>query len=323
MGLNGVSENQSKILVADDYPLFTNLDRQTIIVSVACDNGAFYIPLQRSMCKRYLFSADGGAIAYIANPNVTIYPYSMPFLLNTLENFKEYPSMSIGKVVALAKKYECFGAGKSFEVFGDPALNRGLTEVSLSLELTDENTVFCGVDADVLREGEVYWELSVMDTTWYDTTWKSWEYRTAVVESGTGLLNNGNILLEPDLKGIQEKAQLTVYAWNGSVAGYGAITLEPENPVVALTPDTENGGTFPLLRIISNEGRYARLEFPKSENSDRLIAIYSLHGRKITSLVVPRNTGYTLFDKQSVASGTHVARFIKQTHSAGVLFRIP
>ena len=211
------------VLCADDYSRFENTSRPTIFFSLGCANGGFYAGESESMCKRYLFSTDGGAVAYIANPNTTIYPYSFPILRKTLLLRDSLPTASVGKIVALAKKNVCSASGKSFQVLGDPALCGGRTSMQLDMRMNGDGEILCRIPSG-MESGFLYWEFS-RRRSWRDSLTGITDQRDSVLYSGNGTFSGTTYRIAVPEIPPGNTLGLTVFAWNDLTDARGFLSM--------------------------------------------------------------------------------------------------
>ncbi len=210
------------LLLTGDYTRFRNADMPVVFFSHGCANGAFYLPSTVSMCKRFLFTDEGGAIAYIANPNNTLVREND--LMNGIIRFHDsLPGLSIGKLFALAKRGECFGSNYSYEIFGDPAVRDGVREVPLGMQLLSNGTLECSTPAGSMDPGTLCWEIT-SGREWRDSL-LSWQRRDSVVASGRATLLDGSyrIMMPPLPK--SNLLRIIAYAWNDSLESRGDMKL--------------------------------------------------------------------------------------------------
>jgi|GEM_PF-1544273 len=214
---------EEHVLCADDYSRFENTSMPTIFFSLGCANGGFYAGESVSMCKRYLFSTDGGAIAYIANPNTTIYPYSFPILRRALHLRDSLPAASIGKIVALAKKNVCCSSGKSFQVLGDPAVSGGRSATQLDMRINGDGEILCSIPSG-MESGSLYWELS-RRRSWRDSLTGTTDQRDSVLCFGGGTFSGTTYRIAVPEISPSKTLRLTAFAWNGVTDARGFLFM--------------------------------------------------------------------------------------------------
>jgi hypothetical protein len=95
-----------------------------------------------------------------------------------------------------------------------------------------------------------------------------------------------------------------------------------EQSVAASTDNRGRGIHHTLLSCINRDTRYSLLSF-SSADKPRHIDVFSLRGQKIMSLSIPCLSEYVLLDKETLSSGTFIARFRNESSIPGAIVRIP
>ena len=113
----------------------------SVFVSFSCTNGNFIYSGGGSMCKNFVFSPHGGAIAYIAATTETFATDNddlMQAFFTTLNENRQQPSGTS----ALDGKIDCpFGNSVPYSFLGDPALTLSNGRINLSMTRNDQNQI--------------------------------------------------------------------------------------------------------------------------------------------------------------------------------------
>jgi hypothetical protein len=291
-----------QIVGAGDCALFRNADMPTILFSYGCSNGAFYRPVGGSMCKRFLFTNDGGAVAYIANPNIASGDF--PALLNEIIRLRDsLPGLSIGKLLAYAKRNECLSSNY-WEVLGDPALQEGGRVAPLSLRLHDNTTVECAVQSPLMSDAAIAWKLT-QTREQYDSLCANHEWRDSIIAAGTAALAQGvrRITLPPLPQG--GLLRLSVYAWNDSFESRGVVRLNETVRRRQSVNDMKRRETILCATVLPFRGVLFAVGLP--QKSSAVIELFDPLGRLLHTMTVPPGTNRILWDSKGTSSGIYLA----------------
>jgi hypothetical protein len=206
------------LLVAIDVDSFHNESQPTVFLSFCCDNGLFNEPLERSMCKQYLFRPSGGCLGYVASAGLS---YSRPneALASSFFAVRDSDSTFVpAKCLHLAKQIEMNPGNLTYHFLGDPGLVLSAPRVSVTLEPSGESSIFCSVADQPSFAGSFRYILTRTDSVvCLDDPQMSYLLDTILFDSTGDFSSRFEVGVPAELEG--QTWKLTLYAWNSSAEG--------------------------------------------------------------------------------------------------------
>ena len=288
-----------EVLTAADHVMFNNMQNPVILFSLSCSNGAFYKKTDSSMCKSFLFSTNGGAVAYIASPNITYISLNDVFIRKVCNTCNKNPQYSIGHLIKHAK------AGNQskwidYEVLGDPAIPLKRKEsVKISAFVLNEDTVSCSIENSTLINGKCVWQIRKR----YIIEEFGGKLRDSILHDGD-MEFQGNLFQFPLPVNVPDSAYLTLYVWNDLYEGRTGIDFSKETSIVKFPNYHKDKGPF----YVTVKSKSMKFHFGHSLKNQASIEFYKLNGQRVRLLPVLKGSESFRFNfsGKNVLAGTFV-----------------
>jgi len=274
-----------KVITADDCSMFNNDSSPVVIFSMSCDNGAYYKKTDSSMCKSYLFSENGGAVAYIATPNVTYFSINANVINGICQQRISNPQWSIGRLMLSG-----FNMDNGFEIFGDPATNSmPVKTISSRSVYIGNNKISCTINNDGFEKGYCRWQI----------TRKSVNCREPVLYEAEQVVESKAIELTFPESISGDSLVFKCFIWNDSMAGNAGCSFNSSTGV-ARKKITQNNNLFCSVNV--TESGHVKLTFGKQLSASATASFYSISGRLMNKVNIP--SGVSSFDYNSRKENT-------------------
>lgn len=271
-----------KIIFGRDAFRFKNYGKNGIFLSLSCENGAYQIPFERSMCKQYLFAPDAGYLVYIASTDLE-YASSSEAIADSLFSARnEFMDKPLGYQWWIAQQNN---TENHYSFLGDPALTFSSRNTRLNIvpKENGNNSFLCTlVNTSLLSQGSFKCKIMALDSlTPLDDPNRRYEIETIVDSNGGSFNGQFELIVKRELS--NQKYKIVVYAWNDSADARGELILDP------LTSTNRHGEkrTNADHITINNNVLYLNKTFGSSQ--PLTMSIYSARGQKIqTQKIVPQ-----------------------------------
>jgi hypothetical protein len=266
-------------------------------ISLSCENGAYFEPFNKSMCKQYLFTPSKGFAAYIGSTTIEfarsneVIAKSFLRVMNSLENkplgYQWWKSLE----PVFASNYS-----QNYSYLGDPAIY--LTKNTRTIQLTPNNgtlqNIRCNLDNNSFRDDINYYYQIASITPEYALDGVLYKFPTEhIIDSSSGIVDK-DFTINLSESSYFEHLKVTVYAWNDSLSWHGELFIDnPVPPMIATVHKRELASiTIDANRIYIN----APLQI-----QDKL-TLYTLSGRKVYSQ--PVRQSQNVIDLKSIVQGS-------------------
>ncbi|MFW6245187.1 MAG: C25 family cysteine peptidase, partial [Fibrobacterota bacterium] len=287
---------------ANDVDHFAQESEPFFFYSFSCRNGAYHIPYQESMAKRFLFKGRGGALAFVAS---TALEYSTPslyfarYLFSVLDTV---PDVSIGRMTLLAKRNAHNMGVQYYHLLGDPAIRAGGRRTSPALSFSGGN-LSVQVNESFFSSGTYYLTVSSIDTLRLpeDTARSYVDGRILYTEE-----KEGGSVVDFDLSAFSEQqVKVFVYVTDGNAEGRADTSLILENSSAALPRIASVPGEV----RIQNRGGQLRVHYTARERGVSVsLVMFDLRGRKIFENTLSSPSFLLDLKKQGIGPGNYLLR---------------
>jgi hypothetical protein len=218
------------VLNTENSDRFTNDSMPFVFVSLTSMNGSFVsfaVPIPMGM--KYLFKAQGGALAYIASTNYT-YASDNEKLANAFfSDVNINPAGSIGGFLQKAKITANDRNSSCYFLLGDPAIRVNNCSTTLTVKAIPDSaptTLRISVPDNVSFQMNYSINFTVRDTVIQDPSagpeYLEFSYDSTIL-TGTGVFQHSIDVPFPHAAQFAQKA--IVYVWNDSVSSRGETGL--------------------------------------------------------------------------------------------------
>jgi hypothetical protein len=290
--------------------LFHNDIQPVIFCSFACSNGAFHVPRDSSMCKRFLTKPVGGAIAFVASPVKTYASDNEKLAESFFAQVAGDTSRGLGTCLIMAQHDNLSKNSKYYAVLGDPAVSAATKRVHMSVEIhKPANTALVFV-AQLQSPPPGTWACHYRFTQPVRVAFLDDTVRSCVVDS---VIDSATVAMDgplevplPDADGL-DTVKFAIYAWGGDAEARAETTVAAAKMGVAAPP---------VSRALPGSIRIAGdvVEFRWGA-----AAIYDLRGRIVHRRLIDasRNGGRIRLSSLGLASG----RYVVEMRASGSVVR--
>ncbi|HEX3018761.1 MAG TPA: C25 family cysteine peptidase, partial [Chitinispirillaceae bacterium] len=291
-----------RVLTATDHIYFNNVQKPVILFSMSCSNAAFYKNIDSSMCKSFLFTQNGGAVAYIGTPNVAYAEPNIKIMQSVCNINDTNPQPSIGKQLALAKQNVNLSDAMNYHIIGDPAIRISRSKpVDVTLS-KGNNSIECNIKDSSFVAGYLSWQIRKKKSLPGNL---SNVIRDSILYCGNQSVQNQSFTIEIP-EGISDSVSFSLYVWNDSVEGRAG--LEFNNKSSVWPKNSQMSCTSFKLRILHS--RYLQFFFSAPLSSPATIEFYQLDGRQAHKFNIPAGADSFKHEfRNSKCSGTLIVVF--------------
>lgn len=289
-----------RVIGAADHIYFNNVQHPVILFSMSCSNGAFIRNVDSSICKSFLFTPDGGAIAYIGSPNLA---YSTPneLLIRSICALNDTnPQPSIGLLLTKVQNNIRSSKANEYQVLGDPAIliNRNR---HIDISLTQINSSFvCNISEPSFTAGSVVWQIKKKHQTAGISL-----IRDSIFYSDSQTVQNRSfeIFVPQNIAG---GTYFSLYVWNDSLEGRAGLEYYKES---AVSPNDRHQKSGVSFKVSATNSRCLVFSFGSPLLGPAIIELYQLDGRRTNALNIPEGTETFRYDNGTNAplSGSRIA----------------
>lgn len=287
-----------RVIGAADHIYFNNVQHPLILFSMSCSNGAFIRNVDSSMCKNFLFTPDGGAIAYIGSPNLA---YSAPneLLIRSICALNDTnPQPSIGRLLTKVQNKIRSSKANEYQVLGDPAIliNRN-RHIDISLSQIN-NSIVCNISEPSFTAGSVVWQIKKKHQTEGISL-----IRDSIFYSDSQTVQNRSfeILVPQNIAG---GTYFSLYVWNDSLEGRAGLEYYKESAVSQNDRHPKSGVSF---KVSVANSRCLVFSFGSPLFGLTRVEIYQLNGQRTNVLNIPKGAETFRCDRIKIPmSGTKI-----------------
>jgi len=237
------------ILTGADAIRIHNETTPTVICSFSCLNGSYQNPINKSMCKQFLF-ADGGAVAYLASSTLEYSGPNEKLATSFFQSLDYYPSLSLGELFVNAKRTVRKNLVYHYQYLGDPAIrlmeNRSNVRIK-TYGIHDNIFVNIMPEDSRLSSGYITYSLSVPRTI----ALLDDPSRTFISDSVISVADSQfSGLFTIPVKVKHRPLKLTIHIWNDSADGFTDTTFFMDQTTAFNEPKPQKDGTFSINRSI-------------------------------------------------------------------------
>ncbi len=290
---------------------FNNDTQPVIFCAFTSRNGDYCTPLNKSMLKQYLFSDDGGALAYIAGTGTAFATKTADFARELFTVVNDYQNLSLGKTLRKTKENEtCDG---NFILFGDPALSVSKPHLPLNFNIREEGTnkyiLGCDFITPISSMSNYECEMTIPETTtvnqygFVDVSF----IKHIPVKTVSGQFGGTFDIPPPDSLG-KVPLHISVYTWNSGYESRKDTTIFL-NPISAVKHAIQ-AKTKPAVTITRN---VIAVGFPQSFSNKQIrVGLYTCNGRKVHAITVAKATKNLRLnlDRLRLGQGAYVLRIL-------------
>lgn len=285
---------------ADDVDYFDQDSEPFFFFSFSCRNGAYHIPYEQSMCKRFLFRGRGGALAFMASSALEYSTPSRRFADHLFSILDTVPDISIGQMTTLAKRNSHNLGIQHYHLLGDPAIRVQVGRIVPQLSF-DGTQLSVQVDESSFGSGTYYVTVSSIDTL------KLPEDTNCSFVSGTPLFADekiGGNQVFFELPEFDQEVKVNVYVRGAEFEGRAdtsAIIKRSSGVIPQLV-------SVPGEIHIQNSGGQLRVHYAARRTGEPVnIILFDLRGRKILQKPIASSSG-SVFNlrKQGVGPGNYL-----------------
>ncbi len=219
------------VLGASDAFRLRNGEMRGVFCSFSCDNGAFHLPYQTSMCKRFLFAPSGGYLAYFASSAEQYYHSNERVAELLFKHRTSHHRASLGTSFTKALELNVSPNAALIHYFflGDPAIRPFRRSDTLQMSISGNNLTCAAL---TLGAGShyVYHAYSSRSTSYPGDPYGTYHIDT-LEATGEGTLSSNSLSLP--LPTISHEYRVVVYAWNDTAEARGTMTLNRGVPIAS------------------------------------------------------------------------------------------
>ena len=130
-----------RLLRGGDIVRLHNDSTPSVFMSITSSNADYVQPYSNSMCKKFLFSPHGGALAFIGATTQTFADDNEGLMTAFFSTFTGNQQMPLGRVLAVAKATVHTQNDLAYVFLGDPALTLSDGRINLSMARNNQNQV--------------------------------------------------------------------------------------------------------------------------------------------------------------------------------------
>jgi hypothetical protein len=202
------------MLLSEDVTRLHNDSMPSVFVAFTGSNGDFVQQYDNSMCKQFLFSSYGGALAYISGTTLTFAEANKDLMRAFFSTFNGNPQMPLGRVLAKAKTIAASQNSLVYCFLGDPALTLSDGLMHLSMSRNDQNQVSfsCQSSAGGASSGNFDVRFYKRDTVRVGGGAYLFD---SLISRQTGTFANGNFTAAIS----ESNIRVVAYVWNSQAEG--------------------------------------------------------------------------------------------------------
>jgi len=292
--------SDERMLTSGDIVRFHNDSTPSVFIAFACSNGDFIQPYDSSMCKQFLFSPHGGALAYIGATMETFADANDDLMRAFFSTFNGNPQMPMGRVLATAKTIAASQNSLIYSFLGDPALtlSDGTMHVSMSRNNQNQVSFSCQSSAGGASSGNFDVRIYKRDTVRVGGGAYLFD---SLISRQTGTFANGNFTTALS----DTSVRIVAYVWNSQAEGrVDSSFILSALPIIAQV--NKNPGS-PSLRMASG-----KLIFHAGSlhGSTIKFTAFPIDGRTIINKEIALGAAETTIDPKSMglAAGAYFFR---------------
>lgn len=286
-----------RVLRASDQTHFNNVEHPVILFSMSCSNGAFIRNTDSSMCKSFLFTPNGGAIAYIATPNVAYSSSNNRLIQSVCALNDTNPQHSIGHLLTQVQSTSQ-RLLMDYQIIGDPAIriNRS-RQIDISLTHST-NSIACDISEPSFTAGSVTWQIRKKR---YASAQKD-IIRDSILYSDSQTVQGRSFSITIP-KNVPD-AYFSLYVWNDSFEGRAGFKFN-ESSVSQNHRHQKRGVSF---KINVANSRCLVFSFGSPLSGTAKVEFYQLNGQRTSVLNIPEGTETFRYDHgvKGPLSGTKI-----------------
>jgi len=292
--------SDERMLSGEDVARLRNDSTPSVFVSFSCTNGNFIYSGSGSMCKNFLFSPHGGAIAYIAATTETFATDNDDLMQAFFTTFNENRQIPLGQALLTAKSIVLSENSVPYSFLGDPALTLSNGRINLSMTRNDQNqiSIACQSSGTGATSGNFdvrFYKRDTINLGGASYFLDSLVYRqSGTFSSGISIpaLSNNNV-------------RVVAYVWNEN--GEGRIDSSFKVSALPVLSDARHTLTAPSLKI--GNGKLIFLAGALYGTTMQLTA-FSLDGKTLINKAVAIGAPEITVDpkKMGLAAGTYFFR---------------
>jgi Peptidase family C25 len=292
--------SDERMLSSGDIIRFHNDTTPSVFVAFACTN-AFYIATNtKAMCKQFLFSPHGGALAYIGATTVDYADANDDLMRAFFSTFNANQQMPLGHLLVAAKTATLSQNNLAYAFLGDPALSLSNGRINMSMTRNNRNQVSfaCQSNAGGMATGN-------FDVRFYKRTIVSLGSASYIIDSlisrQTGPFANGSFSASLS----DTSVRVVAFVWNGN--GEGRMDSSFMVSALPIISQVKQHPGFPALRIESGK---LILQAGSLRGTTLRLAAFTVDGRTVINKEIPVIASELAVDPQSMglAAGTYFFR---------------
>lgn len=293
--------SDERMLLGGDIARFHNDSTPSVFIAFACYNGDFIQRYDSSMCKQFLFSSRGGALAYIGGTMEAFADANDDLMKAFFSAFNTNQQMPLGQILVKAKTTTLSKNNSAYAFLGDPALTLSNGRITMNLTRNGQDRVSfaCQSSAGGTPSGNFDVRIYKRDTV---TVGGGFYFLDSLVSRQTGTFSNGNFtaLLS------DARVRVVAYVWNENGEGrMDSSLITSALPVVAAVK--QNPGP-PALKTAN--GKLVLYAGPL-RGTRLCLNAYTLDGRAVINKEINIDATELTIDPRSMglAAGTYFFRF--------------
>ncbi len=298
-----------KFVFGTDVFRFKNNNKNGVFLSLSCENGAYHLPYNYSMCKQFLFAPQTGYLVYIASTEseyaTTNWDIAESFF-SVYDSVKDKPlgfqwwsSLQKGHLNKWAMHYT---------FMGDPALyfSKNNSQIMVAQKQDSPNILQCSFDNESLvKAGSYYAEVSIVNTAFpleliknYNDSILSYQMPTVVDSISGTFTGNFDVTLKSRYPG--KKVKVAIYAWNDTADARGELIIDNTTPVRFIAQKGIDG------KQITLSGNNLYVNSPHFIKNGYTLTIHSMNGRAIYSKAMTSNVSRIPLGNFNVGPGMYI-----------------
>jgi hypothetical protein len=292
--------SDERMLVGGDIARLHNDSMPSVFVSFSGSTADYMQPYGNSMCKQFLFSSHGGALAYIGGTSETFASDNEDLMVALFSTFNGNQQMPLGRVLAAAKATVHTQNGLAYVFLGDPALTLSDGRINMSMSRNNQNQVSfsCQSSAGGVSSGNFDVRIYKRDTVRVGGGAYLFD---SLISRQTGTFANGNFTTALS----DTSVRVVAYVWNSQAEGrVDSSFILSALPIIAQV--NKNPGS-PSLRMASG-----KLIFHAGalHGSTIKFTAFSIDGRAVVHKEIGMNAAEITIDPKSMglAAGTYFFR---------------
>jgi Peptidase family C25 len=299
------------VLNSGSTNLFTNDSMPFVLVAFTSDNGQILNNTPVPMSQKFLFTPQGGAVAYIGSACETYASDNAYLGMAFFSQLKQHPSASFGALLAQAK-LEPNGSSNAATYFflGDPALRATFGSINITVAAVPDSAptaLRITVPHDSSSQISYSACFTVRDSVNPDPA-SGFPPNMGFAFDSSISVKSGVLQYSVDVplpQAPQAAQKAIVYVWNDSVDGHAEVIIGAGSAGI-INPVHLNGA-FPKVSVKVENVRLVVSGLPAGSYS---ISIFDVHGRVVLSSEQEHRGGFLSvpLQERTLSSGRYFLR---------------